>query len=122
MAEWLISKRNPSVFGGTMIIAGTAIGAGMLALPIISAGMWLWYSIALMVVTWFLMLLSAQALLEVNLSYPPGASFHTLVKDNLGQFLESCQWFKRSICVIYFNLCLCEWWWFSANAYCIGCI
>ncbi|MCI5633397.1 aromatic amino acid transporter [Helicobacter sp.] len=86
MAEWLISKRNPSVFGGTMIIAGTAIGAGMLALPIISAGMWLWYSIALMGVTWFLMLLSAQALLEVNLSYTPGASFHTLVKDNLGQF------------------------------------
>lgn len=87
MLEKLIfAKRNPSVFGGTMIIAGTAIGAGMLALPTISAGMWLWYSLGLMALTWILMLLSAQALLEVNLSYAPGSSFHTLVRDNLGKF------------------------------------
>ncbi|WDL75584.1 tryptophan permease [Helicobacter winghamensis] len=87
MLEKLVfTKQNPSVFGGTMIIAGTAIGAGMLALPTISAGMWLWYSLGLMALTWLLMLLSAQALLEVNLYYAPGSSFHTLVKDNLGKF------------------------------------
>ena len=46
MLEKLVfTKQNPSVFGGTMIIAGTAIGAGMLALPTISAGMWLWLSL-----------------------------------------------------------------------------
>ncbi|MDA3968952.1 aromatic amino acid transport family protein [Helicobacter ibis] len=75
-----------SVFGGTMIIAGTAIGAGMLALPTISAGMWLWWSLGLLYVTWILMLFSSQAILEVNLKYEPGASFHTIVKDNLGKF------------------------------------
>ncbi|WP_300669363.1 aromatic amino acid transporter [Helicobacter sp. UBA3407] len=79
-------KRKPSVLGGTMIIAGTAIGAGMLALPTISAGMWIWYSLGLLVLTWFMMLLSSQALLEVNLYYHPGSSFHTLVLDNLGKF------------------------------------
>ncbi len=77
---------KPSVLGGTMIIAGTAIGAGMLALPTISAGMWLWWSLGLMVVTWLMMLLASQAILEVNLNYNPGASFHTLVHDNLGKF------------------------------------
>lgn len=75
---------NPSILGGTMIIAGTSIGAGMLALPTISAGMWFYWSLAMLLGTWLLMLLSSQALLEVNLHYEPGASFHTLVKDTLG--------------------------------------
>ena len=78
-----ISSR-PSVLGGTMIIAGTCIGAGMLALPVTSAGMWIYWSVVVLFVTWLLMLLSSQALLEVNLSYEPGDSFHTLVKDLLG--------------------------------------
>ena len=67
-----------------MIIAGTAIGAGMLALPMISAGMWFFWSLALMVITWLFMLRASQAILEVNLHYAPGSSFHTLVLDTLG--------------------------------------
>lgn len=77
-------QNHPSVLGGTMIIAGTSIGAGMLALPTISAGMWFYWSIAMLLGTWLLMLLSSQALLEVNLHYKPGSSFHTLVSDTLG--------------------------------------
>ena len=73
-----------NVLGGTMIIAGTAIGAGMLALPMISAGMWIYWSLFLMVLTWMLMLRASQAILEVNLHYEPGSSFHTLVQDTLG--------------------------------------
>ena len=79
------SGHKPSVFGGTMIIAGTAIGAGMLGLPTISAGMWFYWSVFLLFGTWALMLLSSQALLEVNLHYEPGSSFDTLVKGTLGQ-------------------------------------
>lgn len=78
------TSHKPSVLGGTMIIAGTSIGAGMLALPTISAGMWFYWSVALLFVCWLMMLLSSQALLEVNLHYEPGSSFHTLVKDTLG--------------------------------------
>ena len=73
-----------NALGGTMIIAGTAIGAGMLALPMISAGMWIYWSLLLMVLTWMLMLRASQAILEVNLHYEPGSSFHTLVQDTLG--------------------------------------
>lgn len=79
-----LTPRKPTVLGGTMIIAGTTIGAGMLALPTISAGMWFYWSLGIMLCTWLLMLLSSQALLEVNLHYEPGASFHTLVQDTLG--------------------------------------
>lgn len=80
----MASQAKHSILGGTMIIAGTAIGAGMLALPMISAGMWLYWSLLLMVLTWLLMLRSSQAILEVNLHYEPGSSFHTLVRDTLG--------------------------------------
>ena len=52
-----------NVLGGTMIIAGTAIGAGMLALPMISAGMWIYWSLLLMALTWLLMLRASQAIL-----------------------------------------------------------
>lgn len=75
---------TPSVWGGTMIIAGTTIGAGMLALPTISAGMWSQWAIVVMIITWLCLLLTSKALLEVNLHYEPGANFHSLVKDTLG--------------------------------------
>jgi tryptophan-specific transport protein len=67
-----------------MIIAGTSIGAGMLGLPTISAGMWFYWSMSLLLGTWAAMFLSSQALLEVNLHYAPGSSFNTFVKDLLG--------------------------------------
>ncbi len=74
----------PSVLGGTLLIAGTTIGAGMLGLPTVSAGMWIWWSLVLMVVTWAFMLFSSQALLEVNLHYEIGDNFYSLVKKTLG--------------------------------------
>lgn len=81
-----MKTKQPSVLGGAMIAAGTMIGAGMLTLPIVSAGMWFTWTIFIMLLTTFFMQNSAEELLEVNLSYPEGSSFHTLVKDNLGHF------------------------------------
>ena len=78
------SLAKPSVFGGTMIVAGTAIGAGMLALPTISAGMWVFWSILLMLISWGMTYLSSRAILEVNLHYEVGANFNSLVKNTLG--------------------------------------
>lgn len=72
------------VLGGTMLVSGTAIGAGMLGLPMISAGMWFYWSTALLVISWFCMFRSSQALLEVNLHFQPGDSFHTLTLELLG--------------------------------------
>ncbi|EFA28567.1 tryptophan-specific transport protein, partial [Haemophilus influenzae HK1212] len=36
----MTQQRSPSLLGGAMIIAGTAIGAGMLANPTSTAGVW----------------------------------------------------------------------------------
>ncbi|MHC5226392.1 amino acid permease [Ignatzschineria sp. LJL83] len=79
-------NKSPTVLGGAMIAAGTMIGAGMLSLPIASAGMWFGWTIVIMLVTVLFMFVTAEQILEVNLGYKPGASFDTLVKDNLGSF------------------------------------
>lgn len=77
---------DKSLFGGAMIIAGTTVGAGMFSLPVVSAGMWYGYAVAMLLGIWFVMLMSGLLLLETNLHFPPGASFDTLTKKTLGQF------------------------------------
>lgn len=76
---------RPSALGGTMIIAGTAVGAGMFSIPVVTAGVWFSGSLALLVYTWACMLLSGLMIMEATLNYPAGASFHTTVKDLLGK-------------------------------------
>ncbi|WP_068083888.1 tryptophan permease [Polycladidibacter stylochi] len=77
-------KVSPSFIGGAMIIAGTAVGAGMFSVPTVSAGMWSIWAIIALVFTWFCMLHSGLMILETNLNYPVGSSFDTMVKDTLG--------------------------------------
>ena len=79
-----MNTRNPSIFGGAMIIAGTVIGAGMLANPTATSGVWFIGSLAVLLYTWFSMLSSGLMILEATTHYPRGANFDTIVKDLLG--------------------------------------
>lgn len=81
----MTEKKLPSLLGGAMIIAGTAIGAGMLANPTSTAGIWFVGSVGVLLYTWFCMTTSGLMLLEANLHYPTGASFDTIVTDLLGK-------------------------------------
>ena len=51
----MTQKKIPSLLGGAMIIAGTAIGAGMLANPTSTAGIWFVGSAIILFYTWFCM-------------------------------------------------------------------
>ena len=73
----MTTKKLPSLIGGAMIIAGTVIGAGMLANPTSTAGVWFFGSILLFVYTWFCMTTSGLMILEANLHYPTGANLDT---------------------------------------------
>ncbi|WP_299802824.1 tryptophan permease [uncultured Shewanella sp.] len=90
MANHMNAAKNKvagkSLLGGAMIIAGTAVGAGMFSLPVVGAGMWFGYSLLMMAAVWLCMLVSGLMLLETNLHFEPGASFDTLTKATLGQF------------------------------------
>ena len=79
-----LSQRRPSLIPGIAIISGTAIGAGMFSLPVVSAGMWFGWSLLLLLFTWFCMFHSAMMILEANLNFPEGSSFDTFVRDLLG--------------------------------------
>lgn len=80
-----MNQKQPTVFGGAMIIAGTVIGAGMLANPTATSGVWFFGSLLVLLYTWFSMLTSGLMILEVNTHYPHGANFDTMVKDLLGR-------------------------------------
>ncbi len=77
-------RRRPSLIVGVSIVAGTAVGAGMFSLPVVSSGMWFNWSLLLLVFTWFCMFHSGLMILEANLNFAPGSSFDTFVKDILG--------------------------------------
>ncbi|HAT25863.1 MAG TPA: tryptophan permease [Gammaproteobacteria bacterium] len=79
-----LADKPPSLVAGITIVAGTAVGAGMFSLPVVSAGMWFSWSILLLAFTWFFMYHSSLMIMEVNLNYEPGASFDTFVRDTLG--------------------------------------
>ncbi|KGQ32145.1 tryptophan permease [Gallibacterium anatis] len=83
-----MNQKIPSLLGGAMIIAGTAIGAGMFANPTATAGLWFVGSILALIYTWFCMTTSGLMILEANLHYPTGASFSTIVKDLLGNSMN----------------------------------
>ncbi|PHM63681.1 tryptophan permease [Xenorhabdus ishibashii] len=77
--------KRPSIIGGAMIIAGTAVGAGMFSIPIVTSGVWFTGSIILLLYTSACMYFSGLMILEANINYPAGSSFHTVTKDLLGR-------------------------------------
>ena len=79
-----MDKSSPSLLSGIAIVAGTAVGAGMFSLPIVSSGMWFSWSLVLLVATWFFMYHSSLMIMEANLNFEPGASFDTFVSKLLG--------------------------------------
>lgn len=80
----LLNKQNATIFGGAMIIAGTAIGAGMFANPTATAGIWFSWSLLVFIYTWFCMWASGLMILEASIHYPSRSSFSTIVQDLLG--------------------------------------
>ena len=78
--------------GSAMIIAGTSIGAGMLAIPATVAACGFWIASLLLVVTWFIMLLTALLLAEVNLSMENGSNFTRMAYATLGKTGRFVTW------------------------------
>jgi tyrosine-specific transport protein len=74
------------VFGATLLVAGTTIGAGMLALPLTSAGAGFWNSTILLVSLWAIMCISALIFLEIILKHGKSASIATLAEKAFGAF------------------------------------
>ncbi len=85
--------RQNKAFGSTLLVAGTQIGAGMLALPLATGGAGFFYTTLLFTVCFLFMLLSLFYLLEANLmTEKTGANLITMVRQRLGSGGEFVSW------------------------------
>ncbi|GAB4227022.1 MAG: aromatic amino acid transport family protein [Francisella sp.] len=79
-------------FGAAMIISGTCIGAGMLAIPTTLASCGFWIGSLLIISIWALMTFTALVLAEVNLKMNDGANFVEMTNQSLGSVGVSVVW------------------------------
>ena len=70
--------------GGILLIVGTSIGGGMLALPVSTAEVGFANSILFLILCWLVMTLGALLILEVNLRLPSGSNMVSMAKSTLG--------------------------------------
>lgn len=78
--------RYSKIIGSILIVIGTCIGGGILALPMLSAASGLFMSSALLIGIWLLMTLTALLVLEVNLHCPNESnSFSAMAYKTLGK-------------------------------------
>lgn len=80
------TKTNGSLLGGALIIAGTALGAGALAIPIISAKLGFVGSALLMLVICALMTYTALITIEINLYFGKGINISSAAEAVLGKW------------------------------------
>lgn len=79
--------------GSILMIAGTAIGAGMLALPLKTAAAGFFPSIALFIACFIFMTYTVFILLEANLmSKDSNANLITMAKERLGKPAQAIAW------------------------------
>ncbi len=71
-------------FGAAMIIAGTCIGAGMLAIPATVASCGFYIGSLLIISIWMLMTFTALVLADVNLQMKDGSNFIEMTRQTLG--------------------------------------
>ena len=78
--------------GGILLIAGTCIGAGMLALPVSLATSGFWLSSFWLFLAWCATCLSGLYVLEANLSLEENSNFISMAKSTLGKWGEVVAW------------------------------
>lgn len=92
------------LLGSILLIVGTSVGAGMLALPIATAQLGFLGSVILLFVCWFIMTAGAFLLLEVNLWMPMNSNLNTMAKATLGPIGQIISWLSLLL-LLYSLLC-----------------
>lgn len=80
------------LLGGILLVAGTSIGAGMLALPVVTAEGGFWPSLGIYALCWAFMTCTGLLLLEVCLRLSPDANLVSMAGAYLGRFGKAFAW------------------------------
>lgn len=83
---------NSKLIGGILLVVGTTIGAGMLALPVATAELGFVGSVALLISCWLIMTTCAFLFLEVNLWLPPNSNLISMAGKTLGRGGQCVAW------------------------------
>lgn len=76
---------NTKLLGSSLIISGTALGAGMLAIPMVLAQFGLWYGTLLMIFICFGTTYAALLLLEATVKAGGGLGLNSIARKTLGK-------------------------------------
>lgn len=87
-----MNEKSGSVLGGMLLIAGSCIGAGMLALPIISGISGFFPSLSMFFLGWFFMTITALLLVEVNGWFSKKVNLLTMAEHSLGKWGKGICW------------------------------
>ncbi|MCP5508597.1 MAG: tyrosine transporter [Chlamydiales bacterium] len=91
-----------SVFGSTLLITGSCIGAGMLGLPVLAAQGGFLPSIIMFCLCWAFMAATGLLLLEVNLWFTGEVSIITMAGRTLGRIGQAFGWVL--FCFLFYSL------------------
>ena len=88
----MTSVKGKPTWQGVCLVSGGAIGAGMFALPMVSAAPWIMWSLAGLIIVWLMTFLSCKLLADVNIalanrqeeSSANKISFSTITQQVLG--------------------------------------
>lgn len=98
------------IWAGSLLVAGTAIGGGMLALPVLTSQGGFIPSLAIYLLCWLFMAATGLLLLELTLTYGAGSNLITLAEKTLGRYGKAATW----VLYLYMFYCL-------TVAYLVGC-
>ncbi len=87
-----MSEKKGSVLGGMLLIAGSCIGAGMLALPIVTGLSGFFPSLGMFFLAWLFMTATALLLVEVNGWFSRQVNLLTMTEHSLGKWGKGICW------------------------------
>lgn len=87
-----MQNASNKMIGGILLVSGTTIGAGMLAMPVSTGLAGFLPSVLLLVCCWAFMTYTALLLLEVNLGMKEGSNLISMAKRTLGTPGEIVSW------------------------------
>jgi tyrosine-specific transport protein len=97
---------NKKAIGSVLMILGTCVGAGMLAMPIASAQENFHINLVCLLAAWAVMFLGAFAIIEVNLWCQPGSNLVSMAKTTLG---SAGKYFTTAIYLLLMYSLICAY-------------
>src|SRR5262245_20149803 len=90
-----IAKRETKAlgtWGGALIVTGTSVGGGMLALPVVTSPAGFWPSVAVLILCWAFMTITGLLFAELSFWLKQEANILSMARQTLGKRGAAVTW------------------------------